>query len=130
MLPHVLRLVEVKAKVAADELGATEAFLEVAVSAVHILADDLIKLQKQVVNANWRNLREARAGRSMDALAKDVTTVHDSQGVNLENLEKALEEVEDPEVGEALAKAQAQMKLVQEQLKKTPSNLLFIDMLG
>ena len=61
-------------------------------------AQKLIELQKQVVNATWKLIRDANGGRPMESLAPDAGVVHQSQGIAMEQTKEAMEEVEDAEV--------------------------------
>lgn len=73
-------------------------------------ADELGDLQKQVVNATWRLIREVGAGRSMDAAKADVEVVHQSQQVVLEKTKEAMEEAEDEQFKTFLTEAWKSMK--------------------
>ena len=73
-------------------------------------SDKLLDLQKQVVNATWRVIRDTNAGKSMDAAAPDVDVVHESQGITLDKTKEAMEEAEDAEVKLALTEAWKSMK--------------------
>lgn len=73
-------------------------------------SDKLLELQKQVVNATWRVIRDTNAGKSMDAAAPDVDVVHQSQGITLDKTKEAMEEAEDAEVKLALTEAWKSMK--------------------
>lgn len=73
-------------------------------------SDKLLELQKQVVNATWRIIRDTNAGKVMEAAAPDVRVVHESQGMALEQTKEAMEEVEDAEVKQALTEAWKSMK--------------------
>jgi len=73
-------------------------------------SDKLLELQKQVVNATWRIIRDTNAGKVMEAAAPDVRVVHESQGMALEQTKQAMEEVEDAEVRQALTEAWKSMK--------------------
>lgn len=73
-------------------------------------SDKLLELQKQVVNATWRVIRDTNAGKSMDAAALDVDVVHESQGITLDKTKEAMEETEDAEVKLALTEAWKSMK--------------------
>lgn len=72
--------------------------------------DKLVELQKQVVNATWRIIRDTNAGRVMEAAAPDVSVVHQSQGIALEQTKEAMEEAEDAEIKQALTEAWKSMK--------------------
>lgn len=73
-------------------------------------SDKLLDLQKQVVNATWRVIRDTNAGKSMDAAAPDVDVVRESQGITLDKTKEAMEEAEDAEVKLALTEAWKSMK--------------------
>lgn len=73
-------------------------------------SDKLVELQKQVVNATWRIIRDTNAGRTMDAAAPDVGVVHQSQGLALEQTKEAMEDAEDAEMKRALTEAWKSMK--------------------
>ncbi|MBK8039146.1 MAG: hypothetical protein IPK22_18740 [Verrucomicrobiaceae bacterium] len=73
-------------------------------------AQKLIELQKQVVNATWKLIREANGGRPMESLAPDAGVVHQSQGIAMEQTKEAMEEVEDAEVKKYLTEAWKSMK--------------------
>jgi len=73
-------------------------------------AQKLIELQKQVVNATWKLIRDANGGRPMESLAPDAGVVHQSQGIAMEQTKEAMEEVEDAEVKKYLTEAWKSMK--------------------
>jgi hypothetical protein len=73
-------------------------------------ADELVKLQKDIVNANWRLIRDRNAGKLMPVMKPDVDTVLVSQGIASDKLVEALEKVENPQVKAALLGAQQEMK--------------------
>ncbi|MBK8091494.1 MAG: hypothetical protein IPK32_05750 [Verrucomicrobiaceae bacterium] len=73
-------------------------------------AAKLVELQKQVVNATWKLIRDTNGGRSMDSAAPDVGVVHQSQGLAMEQTKEAMEEVEDAEMKQALTEAWKSMK--------------------
>jgi hypothetical protein len=73
-------------------------------------AQKLIELQKQVVNATWKLIRDANSGRPMESLAPDAGVVHQSQGIAMEQTKKAMEEVEDAEMKKFLTEAWKSMK--------------------
>jgi len=91
--------------------------------------DKLVELQKQIVNATWRVIRETNAGRVMEAAAPDVDVVHESQGLALEQTKEVMEKAEDAEIKTALTEAWKSMKDALEPLgqassekKRTPLN--------
>ncbi|MDZ4288203.1 MAG: hypothetical protein U0984_09600 [Prosthecobacter sp.] len=73
-------------------------------------ADKLVELQKQVVNATWRLIRDTQAGRTMEAAAPDVDVVHQSQEIALDQTKEAMEEAEDAEIKTSLTEAWKSMK--------------------
>ena len=86
-------------------------------------SDKLLELQKQVVNATWRIIRDTNAGKVMEAAAPDVRVVHESQGMALEQTKEAMEEVEDAEVKQALTEAWKSMKEFQQCMSCQRSNM-------
>lgn len=72
--------------------------------------DKLVELQKQVVNATWRLIRDTNAGRVMEAAAPDVDVVHESQELALVQTKDAMEKGEDAEIKTALTEAWKSMK--------------------
>ena len=73
-------------------------------------ADKIVELQKQIVNATWRLVRDTNAGRTMEASAPDAGVVHASQGMALEQTKEAMEKAEDAQVKSALTEAWKSMK--------------------
>ena len=73
-------------------------------------AQKLIELQKQVVNATWKLIRDANGGRPMESLAPDAGVVQQSQGIAMEQTKEAMEEVEDAEMKKFLTEAWKSMK--------------------
>lgn len=76
----------------------------------------LIELQKQVVNANWRVLRDSNGGKAFDQLAPDVNVVSESEGIALAQTEAVLKKVKDAEIKVALFDATKGMKSAMEVL--------------
>jgi hypothetical protein len=72
--------------------------------------DELVNLQKQVVNATWRLIRDTQAGRTMEAAAGDVGVVKSSQEAAMEQTKEGMEKVEDAEIKQALTEAWKSMK--------------------
>lgn len=72
--------------------------------------DDLLKLQKDVVNATWKLMRDTNSGRTMQASGQDVSVVHESQQVVLNKTKEAMEKAGDAEVKTALTEAWKSMK--------------------
>ena len=80
--------------------------------------DELIKIQKQIVNANWRLVREQNTGRKKEAMAGDIETVLTSQQTNVEQLAETLSEVRDPKIKELLERAGGEMEEGVKELQK------------
>lgn len=72
--------------------------------------DPLVDLQKQVVNATWRLVRDSGAGRAMEKLAPDVEVVRTSEQMALDQTKQAMEEAGDAEIKAALTEAWKSMK--------------------
>ncbi|MES2596660.1 MAG: hypothetical protein V4662_15060 [Verrucomicrobiota bacterium] len=72
--------------------------------------DKLVELQKQIVNATWRIVRDTNAGKTMEVAATDASVVHESQGMALEQTKEAMEKVEDAQIKNALTEAWKSMK--------------------
>lgn len=70
----------------------------------------LIELQKQVINANWRVMRDANGGKTFDQVTPDVGVVKDSEGIALAQTEETVEKVKDAEMKAALLDAGKGMK--------------------
>lgn len=92
-------------------------------------ADQLVELQKQIVNATWRIVRDTNAGKSMEVAAPDAKVVHASQGMALEQTKEAMEKADDAQIKQALTEAWKSMKdaldpldEAAEQKKRTPLN--------
>jgi len=73
-------------------------------------SEQLLKLQKDVLNAAWKLIRRQRLGREVDVMADDVAVVRDSQNIAIGETMKALAEVEDPEMKQLLEEAQVHME--------------------
>ncbi len=65
----------------------------------------LAKLQKEVVNADWKLLRDKLAGKTFEKLESDMKVVKESQDIAVEQAQAALEKIEDPEVKAAITDA-------------------------
>lgn len=78
--------------------------------------DQLAKLQKDIVNANWRLTREESSGKPISALKADVDTVLVSQAIAEEKVDAALEKIKDPKIVVPLQEAKKQMKEAQKWL--------------
>lgn len=79
---------------------------------------DLVDLQKQVVSATWRIVRDTSGGKTMEKAAPDVEVVHQSQGINMENVKEAMEKVDDAQIKQALTEAWKSMKDALEPLQQ------------
>lgn len=80
--------------------------------------DDLIRVQKQIVNATWRLVRDQNTGKKKEAMAPDVETVLTSQQTNIQQLMEALPEVQDAKIKDLLEKAGEEMTSGVEDLEK------------
>jgi hypothetical protein len=78
--------------------------------------DELAKLQKQVVNANWRLVRDTAGGKKLEAIAHDVDVVRESEQIAHEKTLAAVEKSEDPELKQALQEAAKAMEKTFQQL--------------
>lgn len=63
-------------------------------------AGELIKIQRDIVNAAWKLIRDHQSKRPFEALGDDIGVLHESQLVALSKLDKLLEEVEDASLRE------------------------------
>lgn len=73
-------------------------------------ADKLVELEKQIVNATWRLVRDTNAGKTMEAAAPDAAVVQESQAMALEQTKEAMEKAEDAQIKTALTEAWKSMK--------------------
>lgn len=73
-------------------------------------ADKLVELQKQVVNATWRLVRDTNAGKEMEKAAPDVDVVKQSEQMALEQVKEAMEKAEDAEIKTSLTEAWKAMR--------------------
>lgn len=73
-------------------------------------AGELIKIQKDIINAAWKLIREHQSGKAFEALADDVDVLHASQQVVISKVDEALEKVEDPDLREIFSKAREIME--------------------
>jgi hypothetical protein len=73
-------------------------------------SDKLIDLQKQVVNASWKLVRDTQAGRKIEEAVGDVDVVRQSQEIALNQVKEAMEKAEDAEIKTALTEAWKSMK--------------------
>ena len=72
--------------------------------------DKLVQLEKQIVNATWRLVRDTNAGKTMEAAAPDAGVVQESQAMALEQTKEAMEKAEDAQIKTALTEAWKSMK--------------------
>ena len=80
--------------------------------------DQLAKLQKDIVNANWRLQRDQAGGKAMPQLKPDVDTVMTSQAIAQQKLDETLEQVKDPKVKAPLLEAKKQMAAAEKTLSQ------------
>jgi hypothetical protein len=80
-------------------------------------AGKLVELQKQVVNATWRIIRDTAGGKSMEKAAADVGVVRESQALALEQTKEEMEKVDDAEIKTALTEAWKAMREALESLE-------------
>lgn len=73
-------------------------------------ADKLVELQKQVVNATWRLVRDTNAGKEMEKAAPDVDVVKQSEQMALDQVKEAMEKAEDAEIKTSLTEAWKAMR--------------------
>lgn len=85
--------------------------------------DQLVKLQKDIVNANWRLQRDQAGGKAMPQMKADVDTVMTSQAIAQEKLDEALEKVEDAKVKASLVAAKKQMQIAEKTLAQASEKL-------
>ena len=72
--------------------------------------DELVKLQKQVLNADWKLTRDVMGGKKMADILPDVEVVKDSQQITIINLDAVMEEVSDAEIKAFLVEARGHME--------------------
>lgn len=78
----------------------------------------LLELQKQVVNATWRILRDTSSGKPLERAEKDVDTVRESEGIVKGKTEALTEKVKDADALSALKEAAKHMEATQNELSK------------
>lgn len=61
-------------------------------------SEQLLKIQKDILNASWKVLREAHLGKSFGDLNDDIAVLHESQMIAIQKTVEAIQKVEDPEV--------------------------------
>lgn len=74
-------------------------------------AQKLVEMQREIINATWKLIR-----RESGAKKEDKEVVHESQGIAIEMVEEAKQEVEDAKLRAVLEEAQGHMKLAAEDL--------------
>lgn len=62
------------------------------------IAQRLLDLQKDVLNAAWKLDRNHQLGRGLDEMAEDIATVKESQGIVQARTGEALPEIQDPQL--------------------------------
>lgn len=82
-------------------------------------SEQLLKLQKDVMNATWKLVRRADMGRKYDELGSDIGVVRESQEHAIGQANEAMEEVEDAEVRAHIAAAVEHMGQAVETLVKS-----------
>lgn len=70
---------------------------------------ELIRIQKDVINAAWKLARDHQAGKRFESYAEDVGVITESQNVVIAKTDEALTKVEDAEVRAALELAKQHM---------------------
>jgi hypothetical protein len=70
---------------------------------------ELIRIQKDVINAAWKLARDHQAGKPFESYAEDVGVITESQNVVIAKTDEALTKVEDAEVRTALETAKQHM---------------------
>ena len=91
-------------------------------------AIDLLRLQKEIINAAWNIQRRESERRPSDLFAEDVNVVRESQGVAITQLEQVRQEVEGEKEQEMLQQAKDAMEQTIEHLEdsvdaKSPTKL-------
>ncbi len=82
-------------------------------------SEQLLKLQKDVMNATWKLVRRADMGRKYDELGSDIDVVKESQQHAIGQANEAMEKVEDAEVRAHIAAAVEHMGQAVETLGKS-----------
>ncbi len=72
--------------------------------------DDLLKTQKDIVNATWHLVRTQAGGKAMTEMKSDVDVVATSQSGNADAVTEAMEKVKDPRMKALLEEARKQMQ--------------------
>ncbi|NRB73927.1 MAG: hypothetical protein HRU46_06185, partial [Verrucomicrobiales bacterium] len=74
-------------------------------------SQELLKIQKDVINASWKLRRDHDLGRPFERYASDAGVVHESQLVVLNLIHPVIEKAEDPELKQIFEEAK---KLIEE----------------
>lgn len=72
-------------------------------------SDELIRIQKDVINAAWKIARDHQAGKPLESISEDIDVLTESQNLVIAKAAEALEKVEDAEVRSALERARQHM---------------------
>jgi hypothetical protein len=90
-------------------------------------AEELARLQKDIINATWKLVRRETSGQPSDKFADDVKLIHESQMSAFEQATELVEKLEDPQsrehaqaVLEAMTKAIDQLSQAQQQNAAAP----------
>jgi len=91
-------------------------------------AEELIKIQKDIINAAWKLIRDHESGKGFADLAEDVEVVRESQLVAVSKTDEVIEKSEDPELREIFRQAREEMnatitELVSVAEKEDPAGL-------
>ncbi len=73
-------------------------------------SEELLKLQKDILNASWKLLRKAHLGKSATELKEDIDVVRESQEIAIQQTETAIENVEDAELKAFFNQAKEHMR--------------------
>lgn len=73
-------------------------------------ADELVKLQKDIVNASWTVLREHNLNRPFDSLKQDVAVIHESQTIVYSMAEEAMSQIQDADLLQIYQEARGLME--------------------
>ncbi len=73
-------------------------------------SEKLLKLQKDVINATWKLVRDTAGGKTFDQAGSDVDVVKQSEEVAIGKVQESLERVEDAEIREFFQKAAESME--------------------
>ena len=72
-------------------------------------SEKLLKLQKDILNASWKVLRQAHLGKSYGDLSEDIDVIRESQGIAIQKTDEALEQVDDAELKSFFEEAKGHM---------------------